>query len=81
MAERYRAAPPIDAIRIGARVLEPCEHDGREGLVDLEAIDAVERHARALKKLPRRRHDRRQHHHRIVAGEREMRDRRARLKA
>ena len=82
MAERDGAAQRLTRSGSAPVSLMPCEHDRSEGLVDLESVDAIDRQARARSssfrvagmiavsiKIG------------IVAGEREMRDRRARLEA
>src|SRR5690349_10823101 len=51
MPERDRAAVDVELALIGAGFLEPCQRDRREGLVDLEQIDVLDRKARFLEHL------------------------------
>ena len=78
MAERDGAPVDVDPLHVGVHLVRPREHDAGERLVDLDAVDRVERDAGALED-PRRRRDRRgEHEDGVVAGERERDDTRAR---
>jgi hypothetical protein len=81
VAERDRAAKPVDSIRIGAGRPHPCEYDWSESLVHLEGIEAIDRESGAIEQLARRRYDGREHEHGIVSCQREMRHCGARLEA
>ena len=81
MAERDGAAQTIDAGGIGPSLLYPSQYDRSEGFVHLEGVDAIDRQSRALQQLASGRHYGRKHHDGVIAGDREMGDRRARLEA
>ena len=51
MAHRDRAAVDVDLVGVEVERLPEAQHDGGEGLVDLEEVDVVERHAGALRAL------------------------------
>src|SRR6266576_5218558 len=67
MAERDGAAIDVEPRRIGAGRLEPRRRHRREGLVDLEQVDVVDRHAGLLQRAVGRRKRGFQHDHGIAA--------------
>src|SRR5438105_1035922 len=54
VAERDRAAVWVDALGIGLELLLPGDHHRREGLVDLEGVDLLDREAGLREHLARR---------------------------
>ena len=67
MAERDRPAVDVDLVAVELEVAHELLGDHREGLVDLEEVDVVERHAGLGQHLARGRHRRVQHQGRAVA--------------
>ena len=65
MAQRDRAAAGVDLRGIGLGLLEPRHDDGREGLVDLDGVDVVDRQPRLLKRVVGCRDGPRQHEYRV----------------
>ena len=51
VTERDRATVHVDLGEVDAEFLLPGEHDRREGLVDLDEVDVVEREAGRLEDL------------------------------
>ena len=78
VADRDRAAVDIDARQIRAGRALPGQHHASEGLVDLDQVDLVERQSGAIKRALRGRDRRGQHQDRIIAGQRERGEARAR---
>src|SRR4051812_45087293 len=72
VAERDRAAVDVDLGQVGAGLLLPREHHRREGLVDLDQVDVVDRQAGLLQGVRRRRDGRREHVDRVGAAHGEM---------
>ena len=70
MAAGDRAAVGVEArvVRLDAHPVAPGEHLHRERLVQLEEADVVERDARLLEHLPRRRDRAEAHQLRLDAG-------------
>ena len=81
MAERDGAAVAVDAVGIGVEFLLPRQHHRGECLVHLERIDVADREPGATQQLARRGDDAGEHHHRIVAHDREAGDRRTRCQS
>jgi hypothetical protein len=51
MAERHGAAVHVHAVGVGAEQFRGVDDDGRERLVQLDALDVVDRLARLLERL------------------------------
>ena len=64
MAERDRAAIDVDLVAVELEVADEFLRDDREGLVDLEQVDVVEREPGLGQHLARRRHRRVEHQRR-----------------
>src|SRR3954447_3418124 len=74
MPERDRAAVDVDLGEVGARLLLPREHHGRERLVDLDEVDVVEAPPRLRQRVCSGRDGRGEHPHGVVASHREVMD-------
>ena len=74
MSQSDGAAERVDSRRIRPGLFDPCEHDRGEGFVDFEGVDLIDRQSGPFEELCSRRHDRCEHHDRITARKREMRD-------
>ena len=68
MTEGDGTAVHVDLGQVGTGLLLPGQHDRGERLVDLDEIDVVEGHARALQRMCRRGDGRGEHPHRVVAA-------------
>ena len=81
MAERDRAAVDVDLVAIEAQLLLAREVLRREGLVDLDQVEIVERQLRALERLADRRRRAHAHQRRLDADRRPRHDAAERLRA
>ena len=81
MADRHRAAARVHAVHVGPVLARPRCDDRREGLVDLDEVDVVDRHRVALEDLRGGRDRALEHLHRVAADRRLIDDPRPRAQA